>query len=133
YSKIVGLIVNRRMVTAIVLLIFSLGTIGLGKILPTGFIPNEDQGTIYASITTPSGATLERSEDVVDSIQKTAMQLKDVASVSTLAGYNFLTDGTGASYGMNLISLKSWNDRKNSDQEIIAQLKEKTSNIKDAK
>lgn len=133
YKKLLELIVNRRTITFSALLIFCVATIGLGKLLPTGFIPNEDQGTIYASITTPSGATLERSEAVVDAIQKTAMKNQNVASVSTLAGYNFITDGTGASYGMNLISLKKWNERKVTDQEIIAQLKEKTNHIKDAK
>ncbi len=134
YRKLMEMIVNRRVVTIVSLLIFCLATFGLGNLLPTGFIPNEDQGTIYASITTPSGATLERSEDVVDAIQEVAMKNKGVASVSTLAGYNFLTDGTGASFGMNLISLKSWNDRKGTtDQEIIQELKEKTKFIKDAK
>jgi HAE1 family hydrophobic/amphiphilic exporter-1 len=121
-------------VTVVALLAFCVATFGLGKIVPSGFIPNEDQGTIYASITTPSGATLERSEDVVDAIQKVALENQNVASVSTLAGYNFLTDGTGASYGMNLISLKSWKERKGiTDQDIISELKEKTRHIKDAK
>jgi hydrophobic/amphiphilic exporter-1 (mainly G- bacteria), HAE1 family len=134
YRRILELIVNRRSVTIISLLVFCFITFGLGKILPGGFIPNEDQGTIYASITTPSGATLERSENAVDAIQEVAMKNEGVASVSTLAGYNFLTDGTGASFGMNLISLKSWDDRKGvTDQEIIQDLKEKTKFIKDAK
>lgn len=134
YRRILEVIVNRRAVTVISLLIFCVMTFGLGKILPAGFIPNEDQGTIYASITTPSGATLERSEKVVDAIQEVAKKNEAVASVSTLAGYNFLTDGTGASFGMNLISLKSWNDRKAiTDQDIIQELKEKTKSIKDAK
>lgn len=134
YRSLLELIVNRRSVTIIALLVFCIATFGLGKIVPSGFIPNEDQGTIYASITTPSGATLERSEEVVDAIQKEAMKNPNVASVSTLAGYNFLTDGTGASYGMNLISLKSWNERNGiTDQEIIQELKEKTKHIKDAK
>ncbi|MEM0542032.1 efflux RND transporter permease subunit [Flavobacterium sp. j3] len=134
YRRILELIVNRRSVTIISLLVFCFLTFGLGKILPGGFIPNEDQGTIYASITTPSGATLERSENAVDAIQEVAMKNEGVASVSTLAGYNFLTDGTGASFGMNLISLKSWDDRKGvTDQDIIQDLKEKTKFIKDAK
>ena len=134
YRKILEKIVNRRLVTALVLLVFCFGTFGISKFLPTGFIPNEDQGTIYASITTPSGATLERSEKVVDAIQETAMKIEGVASVSTLAGYNFLTDGTGASFGMNLISLESWKDRKGTtDQEIIDELKKQTKSIKDGK
>ena len=134
YRRLLEIIVNRRVVTVVALLAFCVATFGLGKIVPSGFIPNEDQGTIYASITTPSGATLERSEDVVDAIQKAALENQNVASVSTLAGYNFLTDGTGASYGMNLISLKSWKERKGvTDQNIISELKEKTRHIKDAK
>lgn len=134
YRQLLELVVNRRVVTVIALLAFCVATFGLGTIVPSGFIPNEDQGTIYASITTPSGATLERSEDVVDAIQKVALENNNVASVSTLAGYNFLTDGTGASYGMNLISLKSWKERKGiTDQDIISELKEKTRHIKDAK
>jgi HAE1 family hydrophobic/amphiphilic exporter-1 len=134
YRQLLELVVNRRVVTVIALLAFCVATFGLGTIVPSGFIPNEDQGTIYASITTPSGATLERSEDVVDAIQKVALENNNVATVSTLAGYNFLTDGTGASYGMNLISLKSWKERKGiTDQDIISELKEKTRHIKDAK
>ena len=134
YRRLLEIIVNRRVVTVVALLAFCVATFGLGKIVPSGFIPNEDQGTIYASITTPSGATLERSEDVVDAIQKAALENQNVASVSTLAGYNFLTDGTGASYGMNLISLKSWKERNGvTDQNIINELKEKTRHIKDAK
>lgn len=133
YKGLVSLIANRRMVTILSLLIFCALTGILGSVVPSGFIPNEDQGTIYASVTTPSGATLERTERVVDAIQQTAQSIEDVASVSTLAGFNVLSDGTGASYGMNLITLKKWDDRSLSDKEIIELLKEKTRFIKDAK
>ncbi len=132
YRGWVSRIVNRRVVTWGALLLFLTTTGIMGSILPTGFIPNEDQATIYASVTTPSGATLERTEKVVDAIQETAMQIDGVASVSTLAGFNVLTDGTGASYGMNLISLKRWDARSRTDKEIIEELKERTKNIKDA-
>ncbi|MEI8110528.1 MAG: efflux RND transporter permease subunit [Chitinophagia bacterium] len=124
---------GRRVMLASTLLIFCALTVWVGKITPTGFIPNEDQGTVYVNVTTPSGATLERTEKVVDDVQKIANSLQDVSSVSSLAGFNVLTDGTGANFGMNLISLKNWNERKNTDQEIITILRAKTSFIKDAK
>lgn len=140
YGKLAGkygqwllLFLKRRMLTWLALFIFSISTMGLLSWLPGGFIPNEDQGTIYASITSPSGATLERSEKTVDEVQSAAAGIEDVASVSGLAGYNFLTDGTGASFGMNLISLKGWKDRDRTDQEVIALLKSKVSHIRDAK
>lgn len=132
YQRLLNLIVNRRVITFAILILFCGLTGFFARLVPGGFIPNEDQGTIYANITTPSGATLERTEKVVDAIQQAAQQLEAVASVSSLAGYSVLSEGTGASYGMNLISLKKWDDRSVSDQELIAQLKEKTRSIKDA-
>lgn len=133
FQKIIEKISPKRFLIFVVLLVFSFSTGLLGKIIPGGFIPNEDQGTIYANVTSPSGATLERTEKVVDEIQRVANSLDMVSSVSTLAGFNVLTDGTGANFGMNLISLKNWDERKYSDQQIIAILREKTSHIKDAK
>ena len=133
YRSLVSAIIGRRPVTIALLLGFCVLTGILGSILPTGFIPNEDQATIYASVTTPSGATLERTEAVVDAIQETAQKVEGVESVSTLAGFNVLSDGTGASFGMNLITLKKWDQRKMSDKEIIEVLKEKTRYIKDAR
>ena len=133
FQTIIEKLSPKRLVIFGILLLFSFSTGLIGKILPAGFIPNEDQGTIYVNVTTPSGATLERTEKVVDEIQKVANSMDMVASVSTLAGFNVLTDGTGANFGMNLISLKNWDERKYSDQEIIAILRDKTGYIKDAK
>ena len=107
YKSLLEIIANRKLITFLILLIFCIASGFLGNILPTGFIPNEDQGTIYANIITPSGATLERTESVVDAIQQAANKTEGVQSVSTLAGFSLLSDGSGASFGMNLISLNN--------------------------
>lgn len=133
YQKLLSLVANRRLVTLIMLVAFIAFTGVFGKILPTSFIPNEDQGTIYANINSPSGSTVERTENITDEIQKVAQSLDGINSVSSLAGFSLLSDGYGASYGMNLISLKPWEDREESDKEIINILREKTSHLKDAK
>lgn len=133
YQKLLEYIVNRRVITFSVLLFFCFGTWGLGKILPTGFIPNEDQGTFYASVTTPAGATLERTKAVVNEIQKSCLGVEAIQSVSSLAGTNILSDGTGATYGTCLINLKDWDIRKESVNDVIAILEERTKHIKDAK
>jgi len=133
YQKLLGYIVNRRVITYLALLVFCFATWGLGKILPSGFIPNEDQGTFYASITTPSGATLERTKEVVNEVQKSCIGVEAIQSVSSLAGTNILSDGTGATYGTCLINLKDWDNRKESVDDVIAIIEEKTKHIKDAK
>lgn len=132
YKRILGLIVNRRTVTVGILILFVLGTWGIGKVLPTGFIPTEDQGTIYVNVETPVGSTLERTENVMDEIDRVAQQLIEVESISSLSGYSMLTEGVGASFGMSTVSLKSWDQRDKNANEIIKLLIEKTRHIKDA-
>lgn len=132
YKRLVGTIADRRIITFALLLGFSAGAGVIGAYVPSGFIPQEDQGAIYANITAPSGATLERTEKVVNEVQRIASSLEGVHSVSSLAGFSVLSDGTGAVYGMNLISLKNWLERTVSDQEVIRALEEKTRHIKDA-
>lgn len=132
YRKLLSLIINRRTVTIGILVVFGIGTWGVGKVLPTGFIPTEDQGTIYVNVTTPAGATLERTEEVMGEIDAVAKAITEIESTSTLAGFSMMTDGSGASFGMTTISLKPWNDRELTADEIIVLLQEKTRHIKDA-
>jgi len=132
YSLLLKGIVPRRIIIWSVIGLF-VGLTGLlGALVPSGFLPEEDQGAIYANITTPVGATLERTDKVVDEVQRLASTIPGVISVSSLSGYSVLSEGTGASYGMNLISLKPWHEREYNDKEIIRQLSEKTANIHDA-
>jgi len=132
YTKLLSLIVNRRMVTILTLIAFCLGTWKLSSNIPAGFIPNEDQGMFYAIILTPPGSTLERTNEVLGQIQKVANSMEDVKSVSTTAGFEILTEGTEACSGTVLVNLKSWDERKHSVDEAMKILEEKTKDIKGA-
>jgi len=132
YKNLLLKIVNRRVVTFAILIIFLTGSGVFGKLLSSGFIPEEDQGTFYASITCPSGATLERTKAVVNEIQNLARDVEGVESISTLAGTNILSDGTGATYGTALVNLKKWEDREVSVDDVIELFEEKTKYINDA-
>jgi HAE1 family hydrophobic/amphiphilic exporter-1 len=132
YKKLIDAIVSRRAITFIVLIGFCFGTWALSSNVPTGFIPNEDQGVFYCLISTPAGSTLERTDEVLGQIQKVANKMEDVQSVSTTAGFEILTEGTGANSGTALINLKDWKDRKHSMFEVMQELEEKTKGIKGA-
>jgi hydrophobic/amphiphilic exporter-1 (mainly G- bacteria), HAE1 family len=132
YKNYISKTAGRRFITYGLLIFFVVATFGMGKILPAGFIPTEDQGVVYISVTTPSGATVERTEKVLDEIQKMANEHKSVESVSTLAGYSIITEGSGSSYGMGMINLKPWNERKEDVNEMIAIMEEKVKSISDA-
>ena len=129
YRNLLGLIVNRRVITFGMLVFFCMGTYFLNGSLPSGFIPNEDQGMFYAVIQTPPGSTLERTNQISERLQKIAEGIDGVKSVSSLAGYEILTEGTGANSGTCLINLKSWEDREKSSLEIIKELEEKSKDI----
>jgi hydrophobic/amphiphilic exporter-1 (mainly G- bacteria), HAE1 family len=132
YKSLLNLIANRRVVTFGLLAIFIGATYGTNLILPSGFIPTEDQGTIYANVTTPAGATLERTEAITDAIQKAAASIGAVESTSTLAGFSMMTDGSGASFGMGMINLKPWSVRKENVDDVVALMTQKTQHLKDA-
>ena len=132
YAKILRAIINRRVLTVVALLIFCIATWGITNSIPAGFIPSEDQGVFYAIILTPPGSTLERTDAISSQIQKIASTIEDVKSVSSLAGFEILSEGTGANSGTCLINLKTWDERKHSMNEVMKELEEKCKDIKGA-
>ncbi len=129
YTNLLNKVVTLRALTILVLAGFAFGTFYINKTLPAGFIPGEDQGQIYAIIQTPPGSTLEATNKVARELQKEAEKIEGIASVSSLAGYEILTEGRGSNAGTCLINLKDWSDRDKSVHEIIEELEEKTKNF----
>lgn len=129
YQKLLNKTVTRKIITLPILLLFCIATFFMSNKLPSGFIPSEDQGMIYAIIQTPPGSTLERTNQIALQLQKASEDIDGVQSVSSLAGYEILTEGTGSNSGTCLINLKDWKDRKESAAEIIEQLEQKAKEI----
>lgn len=129
YVGFLKLIINRRVVTWGMLVAFGLGIFGISKVLPSGFIPSEDQGMIYAIIQTPPGSTLERTNDLSIELQKLIKTVDGVQSVSSIAGYEVLTEGRGSNAGTCLINLEPWSEREHNVREIIEELEEKAKEI----
>ena len=132
YTNILTKFATKASVTFGILLLFAGLAFFASRILPSGFIPMEDQGMVYINVTTPQGATVERTEKVLDEITEIAHTIEGVENVTTLAGYSIVTEIAGASYGMGMINLKGWKDRDISVNELIEILTEKTKNISDA-
>jgi len=132
YAGLIGKIAARRMVTIGLLLAFFAAAWGFNAILPSGFIPTEDQGQILVNVTTPPGSTVERTEAVLAEVQRRTRSMRSIESVSTLSGYSLVTEVAGASYGMAMINLKDWSERKESLKEVIHELERKTHDIADA-
>lgn len=129
YTKVLTRIVDRRVVTYGILVAFAIAIFAIDQTLPAGFIPNEDQGMVYAIIQTPPGSTLERTNQVSQELQTIAEEVEGIQSVASLAGYEVLTEGRGSNAGTCIINLKNWSEREHSVHEIIEELEEKTRDL----
>lgn len=122
YERLIQHTVKKKSLTIILILVFCGLAYWINMGLPSGFIPQEDQGMIYAVIETPPGATIERTNAVAQQLLKIAEKEEDVESVSSLAGFEILSEGTSANSGSCLINLKDWKHRKRTAKEIISDL-----------
>jgi HAE1 family hydrophobic/amphiphilic exporter-1 len=129
YVGLLRLIVHRRLVTLILWLAFTFGIYAIAQFLPAGFIPSEDQGMLYAIVQTPPGSTLERTNDISRQLQQIILEIEGVQSVSSIAGYEVLTEGRGSNAGTCLINLKPWSERNHTVSEIIEELEERAVEI----
>ena len=132
YERLIQHTVRKKSLTIILILVFCGLAYWINMGLPSGFIPQEDQGMIYAVIETPPGATIERTNAVAQQLLKIAEKEQDVESVSSLAGFEILSEGTSANSGSCLINLKDWKHRKRTAKEIISDLEQKCKNITQA-
>lgn len=132
YTNLLSKFATRTTVTFGMLFLFIGLMVITARFLPSGFIPMEDQGMAYVNVTTPQGATVERTEKVLDEITTIAKKIDGVENVTTLAGYSIVTEIAGSSYGMAMINLKDWKERNISVDELIAELSAKTKDISDA-
>jgi HAE1 family hydrophobic/amphiphilic exporter-1 len=129
YIGLLKIIAHRRLVTAGLFIFFVIGIIIISNNLPTGFIPSEDQGMLYAIIQTPPGSTLERTNDLSNKLVELIQEVDGVKSVSSIAGYEVLTEGRGSNAGTCLINLKPWSERKHTVHELIEELEQKAKSI----
>ena len=129
YVALLQRIVTRRVVTFVMLALFSAGVFAASSTLPAGFIPAEDQGMIYAVLQTPPGTTLEVTNDVAKQLQERIKGVEGVESVTSLAGYEVLTEGRGSNAGTCLINLQNWSKRKHTTREIIEELEERSRGV----
>lgn len=72
---------------------------------------------------------LETTNKVAQELQKIAEELEDIESVTSLAGYEIMTEGRGSNAGTCLINLKPWNERERTVHEIMEKLEEETKNL----
>jgi hydrophobic/amphiphilic exporter-1 (mainly G- bacteria), HAE1 family len=112
YANVVKIVVRR---TVIVLLLFAilavLAAAGFGS-LPKGFLPEEDEGLILIGLRLPDGATLVRTEQVMEKIDAIMQETEGVANYAAISGFSLLDMGMTPNGGACFVSLKPWAQRQ---------------------
>ncbi|BDX38359.1 multidrug transporter AcrB [Tenuifilaceae bacterium CYCD] len=122
---------SHRWITVAILLLFSAILWGVMKIMPVGFVPQEDSGSIMGMITLSPGSSLERTDSVVKQVTRIAESIPYVHSVTSLTGMNFMS-GSGSSYGSIVVKMDPWEARDITTSQAAAIMKQKTDSIKNA-
>ena len=93
------------------------------KVMPTGFVPNEDQGVLFVDVRLPDGASLERTMAVRDKMQPVVDKLPGAESSILLAGYSMLDGSSATNLMLGVISLKEWSERSEDESAFVLQQK----------
>ncbi len=111
YMQYVGFILGRKARFGVIFLglVAAMGLLYLR--MPTGYLPDEDQGTLMTMIQLPVGSTLEQTEAVVQQVQKHFLEEQKDAVESTLGGAGMSFAGTGQNQAMMFVKLKDWHLR----------------------
>ncbi|QAX83804.1 hydrophobe/amphiphile efflux-1 family RND transporter [Pseudomonas sp. DTU12.3] len=111
YERGVGNMLSRKAPYLLAYLLIVVGMIWLFTRIPTAFLPEEDQGVLFAQVQTPAGSSAERTQVVIDEMRSYLLEKESgaVASVFTVNGFNFA--GRGQSSGLAFIMLKPWDQR----------------------
>ncbi|MDE3743174.1 efflux RND transporter permease subunit [Maribacter polysaccharolyticus] len=136
YVGSVKFIAKRKWVTVSILVIFTGITIALFKTTPTGFIPNEDRGLIFADVSLPPGTTLEQTQKTVKKLDSIYASMDIIKSRMNITGFSLLNSVNGGSYAFSVIRLKDWEDRKEASQSVnavVGSLFARTAGLNDAK
>ncbi|SMG32683.1 efflux RND transporter permease subunit [Arenibacter troitsensis] len=124
YGKSLQVFYKRKWIPALLLLLAAVGIFWAAKTTPTGFVPNEDRGIIFANIELPAGASLDRTNAVTKELYAKTKELPGVVNVSFIKGRSLIS-GAGSNYGIGFFKLDDWSERKDpslSSQAIIGKL-----------
>lgn len=122
YVHIATIFVNHTKIAFLIWILVFASTLALFKIIPTAFVPNEDQGLILATINLPSSSSLEDTNKKVHGIIEKLTKNPAIDSVISVSGFDFLDSGNQKTYAASFfISLKDWSLRhgKDSDADSI--------------
>lgn len=122
YGNMVKRLISSARLCCIFLLVVIVGTAYLYKIVPSTFVPDEDQGYFISSVTLPEGASLNRTQAVMDRLSEEILKQPGVGQTMAITGYDILSSASKSNAGVMFVGLDPWSQRKDPGTQINAQI-----------
>ncbi|MFZ5450903.1 MAG: efflux RND transporter permease subunit [Thermodesulfobacteriota bacterium] len=120
YVKWCGTFIRKAGMSLLFLALVTGATGFLGGRLPGGFLPEEDQGYMYAGVQLPDASSLQRTGEVCRQIEEIMMNTPGVEYVTSVIGYSMLSGVTNTYSGFFFVTLKPWEERKKPEEKYEA-------------
>ena len=119
YVGVARLLIRRAVVTILIVGVVVVGVGLLGRALPAGFIPDEDQGLFGVNVQLPPAASLERTSAVLRKIEEMLAKVEGVDSYQTIGGYGAVTSTYQPNFGSIFVRLKPWEERHGESLHVL--------------
>ncbi len=122
YSSVVNRLLRVAALSVLAIAAAGIGIFLLGRVTPTGFLPEEDQGAIFTVVQLPDGASVERSRAVVEQLEKLIRPMPQVEAVLSIVGFSLLDGGNQPNAAFLVTRLKPFEDRVGAENGVRAVL-----------
>jgi HAE1 family hydrophobic/amphiphilic exporter-1 len=136
YTKGVRFLVRRALRSMMIMGVLVLGLVVLGKILPAGFVPDEDKGYFFIQVQLPDAASQQRTDEVAKKVEAILKQIPEIEYYTMVGGNSILTNTMGSNVAGFFVSLKDWEEREGEESSVsgvMTKLSQKFSAIKEAR
>ena len=120
YTGKVGVLLGHMKMSMAALLIVCVLAGLFYKLLPSTFVPDEDQGYFIVSVNLPSGTSMNRTLETMEAVEKDLKALPGLANILKITGYDVLSSGNKSNAGTFFVSLKNWDERKSSELGVMS-------------
>ena len=119
YGQSLHFLYKNKWITAVILILAGVGIWWTASTTPTGFVPNEDRGIVFANIELPAGSSLDKTHQVTSLLYDKVKDLPGVQGLNLVDGFSLL-NGQGSNYALGFIKLDDWKERKSDDLSVEA-------------
>lgn len=118
YVGTIGILLKRSVMAMTIFLVLIVVILGLFKVTPGSFLPEEDQGYFISVVQLPDGASMSRTIEVLDKVESYFQSIPAIHSTDTLVGQNFVFGTRGTNQATMFLPLNHWDTRKSADQQV---------------